>query len=1065
MVINIHLLYYIQYIGRVLHFCIKGQHVLYFRQKAPPLGNVHMLFVSHLQKECENLLILLPSAGSGSHTAVLPRRDKGGERRLGGLVVVFQLRRMSWSLASSLIKPLQQWYSEINSATLTGAIDVVVVEHEDGNFVSSPFHVRFGKMGVLKAREKIVDIEVNDEPVEIHMKLDEFGVAFFVEDLSDDEDDDVPPELATSPIPGSDPDASGGVGIERNSSVNRSLLEDFNAVEEVGKEETKEDEEGKEAASPDKPVHGHKGKLNRKKRKRRQNMRHSRNSSRTSLKEITGSGQQQQEQDRESSESSSADSSGGAGTTCKTSMTASADNLDVEDNDGDDETDTPVNSFLSSTSTPLVKIEGGKSLPHLQLDQNQNSTAAPPRAMSATQSFTSQKSDENSFLLSRLGRESINNILDSQELKKESRGDDEAGRGQDDPVMVGSAPGRMDYYSEPEMSPITSPIGSRPATPILSDSEYETKQRGNQSTVYDADRTQQSWEWGQMPTSAAQAAVQAAAQGAAHGRKASTDAKAAAREEGEQDEKSKDSKRYRSWTFSLWSKSKETEEQGGKAKDAPGVYLDDIKDDQEMLSIYVGSSSHRDRGGVGLGRDHLLAIDDDAESGNGPSLPMSPHSVEGAVGGPRIRYDSSDDDQKNSASGTATFRAFSDIAISLCGGLDPDDDKKEVGPKETFSPTLFEQSIISYDDFEMHLRNPASDLFSNPNLVVRAGDHYYRWPDAVPVIMSALLYGRQLPADLVRGTKATSAQADGREGEGVSSKDMSPNSKTISRSSSWWPWRRGEEEEGENGKVPNALGEMQGDFPVGEEVGKAVKATAQDDDAKGLWMDAGMPPKVEEAEEKGKKQQQENNNSSEEGESDPDLHALNEGVRSRRRYKKTLRLSSKNISSLGLKPGMNEVQFSVTTAYQGTTRCRCHVYWWRSTDKIVISDIDGTITKSDVLGHVLPIIGRDWAQSGVASLFTKIVANGYHVAYLSARAIGQASITKDYLKSISQGDVNLPDGPLFLNPTSLVNAFHREVIEKKPEKFKIACLRDVQRLFPEGRNPFYAGYGNRVNVS
>ena len=39
---------------------------------------------------------------------------------------------------------------------MTGAIDVVVVEQEDGTFKSSPFHVRFGKMGVLKAKEKIV---------------------------------------------------------------------------------------------------------------------------------------------------------------------------------------------------------------------------------------------------------------------------------------------------------------------------------------------------------------------------------------------------------------------------------------------------------------------------------------------------------------------------------------------------------------------------------------------------------------------------------------------------------------------------------------------------------------------------------------------------------------------------------------------------------------------------------------------------------------------------------------------------------------------------------------------
>lgn len=167
---------------------------------------------------------------------------------------------------------------------------------------------------------------------------------------------------------------------------------------------------------------------------------------------------------------------------------------------------------------------------------------------------------------------------------------------------------------------------------------------------------------------------------------------------------------------------------------------------------------------------------------------------------------------------------------------------------------------------------------------------------------------------------------------------------------------------------------------------------------------------------------------------------------------------------LGLKKGANEIQFSVTTAYQGTTKCFCHVYLWHHTDKIVISDIDGTITKSDVLGHVFPMIGRDWAQSGVASLFTKIVNNGYHIVYLSARAIGQASITKEYLASIRQGEVNLPDGPIFLNPTSLVNAFHREVIEKKPEEFKIACLRDIKNLFPQEKNPFYAGYGNRVNV-
>merc|ERR1712214_108863 len=55
-------------------------------------------------------------------------------------------------------------------------------------------------MGVLKAKEKIVDLEVNGLPVDIHMKLDDNGAAFFVEGL-DENDDELPPELATSPLP------------------------------------------------------------------------------------------------------------------------------------------------------------------------------------------------------------------------------------------------------------------------------------------------------------------------------------------------------------------------------------------------------------------------------------------------------------------------------------------------------------------------------------------------------------------------------------------------------------------------------------------------------------------------------------------------------------------------------------------------------------------------------------------------------------------------------------------------------------------------------------------------
>ena len=45
--------------------------------------------------------------------------------------------------------------------------------------------------------------------------------------------------------------------------------------------------------------------------------------------------------------------------------------------------------------------------------------------------------------------------------------------------------------------------------------------------------------------------------------------------------------------------------------------------------------------------------------------------------------------------------------------------------------------------------------------------------------------------------------------------------------------------------------------------------------------------------------------------------------------------------------------------FQGTSVAKCHIFLWRHTDKLVISDIDGTITKSDVLGHILPVIGNN----------------------------------------------------------------------------------------------------------
>ncbi|KAK7060343.1 lipin Ned1 [Paramarasmius palmivorus] len=198
-----------------------------------------------------------------------------------------------------------------------------------------------------------------------------------------------------------------------------------------------------------------------------------------------------------------------------------------------------------------------------------------------------------------------------------------------------------------------------------------------------------------------------------------------------------------------------------------------------------------------------------------------------------------------------------------------------------------------------------------------------------------------------------------------------------------------------------------------------------------------------------------------------------------KKYVKTLRLTSDQLKSLNLKPGSNTITFSLSTT--GVVACTARIFVWDSTDLVVISDIDGTITKyalsvydfkltltkssfrSDGLGHVFAMIGRDWTHLGVAKLYTDICRNGYKILYLTSRAIGQADATRGYLKGIKQNDYQLPEGPVIMSPDRLIASLHREVVLRKPEVFKMACLRDIQRLFGEAsRNPFYAGFGNRI---
>ncbi|CAI9602041.1 unnamed protein product [Staurois parvus] len=349
-----------------------------------------------------------------------------------------------------------------------------------------------------------------------------------------------------------------------------------------------------------------------------------------------------------------------------------------------------------------------------------------------------------------------------------------------------------------------------------------------------------------------------------------------------------------------------------------------------------------------------------------------------------------------------------DVTLSLCGGLTENGE---------ISKEKFKEHLITYQQFA---ENPG--IIDNPNLVVRIYNRYYNWVLAAPMILSLQVFQKNLPKNTIESWM----------------KEKMPK-----KSGRWWFWRK--KDGGSGVKQPDAKEEKLDTDVASEQVSEtkdppAIRPSAEDNSSTDEDSMELKQIKIEPA----------------------PLEYPNHG--STVSYRKTLRLSSEQIEKLKLRDGPNDIVFSITTQYQGTCRCEGTIYLWNWNDKIIISDIDGTITKSDALGQILPQLGKDWTHQGIAKLYHhSIHENGYKFLYCSARAIGMADMTRGYLHWVNDKGTILPRGPLMLSPSSLFSAFHREVIEKKPEKFKIACLNDIKNLFGSKQQPFYAAFGNRPN--
>ena len=65
-------------------------------------------------------------------------------------------------------------------------MDVIVIMQKNGEFASSPFHVRFGAFKIMKVKDIIIKLEINDKPVEFSMNLADDGHGYFLKETFDD---------------------------------------------------------------------------------------------------------------------------------------------------------------------------------------------------------------------------------------------------------------------------------------------------------------------------------------------------------------------------------------------------------------------------------------------------------------------------------------------------------------------------------------------------------------------------------------------------------------------------------------------------------------------------------------------------------------------------------------------------------------------------------------------------------------------------------------------------------------------------------------------------------------
>jgi len=164
-----------------------------------------------------------------------------------------------------------------------------------------------------------------------------------------------------------------------------------------------------------------------------------------------------------------------------------------------------------------------------------------------------------------------------------------------------------------------------------------------------------------------------------------------------------------------------------------------------------------------------------------------------------------------------------------------------------------------------------------------------------------------------------------------------------------------------------------------------------------------------------------------------------------------------------LKSGMNCARLAQVGTQLAIEFCIC----FTRGEKMILSDIDGTISRSDVRGLVLNAVDIEWTHRGVCKLFCSLEKRGYQFVYVSARPFSQYAMTRAYIEGVDQTHQKLPRGPVVLAPHTSINALSNLALQ---QQYKCDLFEYWNELLMPGDTHaskliFAVGFGNHHSDS